>query len=164
MGEIKARSLHPTHYSDEEVKAILEVALGIEGKEFSRLDLVTMAQQLGISEAQLQTAENTYFERVQEHNQKQVFIAERRKKALQEGASYAVLCIVAYLVFLSGFGILPAIAVIAFFPLLFMGIHLLAQGVTAIFETTGEEFEKAFDEWLERREARQRKRLKTVGK
>lgn len=159
MDNITHRSPHPAHYSDEEVKAILEVALGLDGKEFSRLDLVTMAQQLGISEAQLQTAENTYFERVEEHHQKQAFIAERRKKALQEGASYAVLSIVAYLAFLSGFGILPAIAVIAFFPLLFMGIYLLAQGVTAIFETTGDDVEKAFDEWLERHEARKRKRL-----
>lgn len=159
MGELTPRSLHPTQYTDEEVKAILEAALGLDGKEFSRLDLVTMAQQLGISETQLQTAENTYFERIRERDQKQAFIAERRKKALQEGASYAVLCAVAYLAFISGFGILPAIAIIAFFPLLFMGIYLLAQGVTAIFETTGDEVEKAFDEWLEKREARQRKRL-----
>jgi hypothetical protein len=119
-----------------------------------------MAQQLGMSETQLQTAENTYFERVREHDQKQAFIAERRKKVLQEGASYAVLCTVAYLAFVSGIGILPAIAIIAFFPLLFIGIYLLTQAVTAIFETSGDEVEKAFDEWLEKREARHRKRLK----
>ena len=159
MGEITGRSLHPAYYSDVEVKAILEAALGLDGKEFSRADLVTMAEQLGISEAQLQTAENTYFERVIEREQKEAFMAERRKKVLQVGAGYMVLCLIAYFAFLSGFGIFPAIAIVAFFPLLFTGIYLLSQVVNAIFVTAGDDVENAIDTWLQKRAERQRKQF-----
>lgn len=72
----------PKSYTDAEVKAILETALGLEGKEFSRTDLVSMAQDLGISAERLQIAGQSYMERVTESNHRQAFITERRKKSV----------------------------------------------------------------------------------
>jgi hypothetical protein len=122
---------HPVRYSDTEAKAILEQALGLDGKEFSRADLVLMARDLGISEERLQSTET----------------------------AYSVICLVAYLAFISEIYILPAMAIVAFFPLFFMGIYLLFHGVTAIFETTGDDFDKALDDWIEKQATRRQKRL-----
>ena len=156
MGE--SLPTRPVRYSDEDVKAILEHALDLEGKEFSRADLVTMATQLGISKERLAAAENTYFEARGDDALRQTFIRERRQKFNRDLAGFLVVLVLIYLAFVTDIFILPAVAVIAAMISIFVGLRLIGEGIKAYVNTVGDDFEKALDDWLDKREERRERR------
>lgn len=157
----------PVHLYDEEaVREILERALGLQGRDFTRTDLATMAQDLGITPEQLRLAEEAWRSEQaswDEEAERRRFIATRRRKFRNDLLSWFLYVALAVLAFQSGFAILPLVAIIAAFPLFFAALELIEEGNKALLQTVGDDFEKEFDEWLEQRDERRQRRLTRTG-
>jgi hypothetical protein len=150
----------PQFYSEEDVKEILERALTLQGREFSREHLVEMAEELGISEEQLEIAEQRWLEERGTREERAAFLAERRREAVRSLAVYAVVAVFIYLAFLSRLFILPVIAMVAVIPMFFAGLILIVEVSQAFFQTEGEGFDREYEKWLRKRRKRELRRAK----
>ena len=94
--------------------------------------------------------------------ERRAFIAERRRETRNTIAALAAGGALWWLATTFSIPLLSVIAAILTIPLIVIGVITFFQAWGAIFETEGEDFEKAFDKWLERRETR-RARLAPPG-
>lgn len=145
---------HRRRYSDEDVREILERALMLQGRDFTWEDLEAMASELGVTREQLEAAEDAWFREGRVEAERAAFIAYRRRRALRKLAKMLAMTALVYLAFVSRIAILPAIAIVAAFPLFFNWIGTVDQLFNAFFAVEGESFEKQFDRWLQRRNRR----------
>jgi hypothetical protein len=147
-------------YSEEDVKEILERALALQGREFSREHLEEMAQELGISAEQLEVAEQRWLEERATRAERVAFIAERRRDAARSLAVYAAVAVFIYLAFLSRLFILPVLAMVAVIPMFFVGLVLIVEVSQAFFQTEGDGFDQEYEKWLSKRRKRELRRAR----
>lgn len=151
---IEPRKPRPTLYSDEDVHAILERALALQDREFTHEHLVKMADELGISPAQLEAAEAAWHDEqavTVEIGERVQFIASRRRKAIQGLGFLLGVALVFYLLILFKVAALAGIATALAIPLFFFVLGSLWEIFQAFTETEGDDFEKAYRKWLKKR-------------
>jgi DNA-binding transcriptional MerR regulator len=147
-------------YSEDDVKEILERALNLQGREFSREHLVAMAEELGISAEQLEVAEQRWTEERATQAERAAFIAERQREAVRALAVYAAVALFIYLAFLSRLFILPVLAMVAVIPMFFAGLNLIVEVSQAFFHTEGDRFDQEYEKWMTKRRKRELRRAR----
>ena len=140
-------------YSQEDVKAILERAVGAqaEGGMFTREHLEEMAAELGVSTMQLEAAEEGWMAERLETDEREAFITHRRRQAVKGVVGVATSAVVAYLAYISGFGPFEVLGGIAGLLIFFAALGVASDFYEAYFTNEGEEFEDEYDIWLEER-------------
>lgn len=146
----RARSL----YSQEDVNAILKRAVGAHGQTatFTREHLEEMATELGVSATQLEAAEEGWMAERLETDEREAFIEHRRRQAAKGVVGVATSAILAYLAYISGYGLLEVIGGIAGLLIFFAALAVASDFYAARFTIEGVEFEDEYDIWLEERE------------
>ncbi|MGB0384037.1 MAG: hypothetical protein ACPGWR_04355 [Ardenticatenaceae bacterium] len=138
-------------YSEEDVRAILERAVGAKGNTFTREDLEEMAEELGVSPKQLEAAEESWVVERLDKDEREAFITYRRQQAIKGVVGVVTSGIIAYLAYFSDFLFFPILATIAGFLIFFVALGVISDLYDAYFSTEGEEFEDEYDLWLEER-------------
>ncbi len=141
-------------YSQEDVKAILERAVGAHGHStmFTREHLEEMATELGVSATQLEAAEEGWMAERLETDERNTFIEHRRRQAIKGVVGVATSAVVAYLAYISGFVPFEILGGIASLLIFFAALGVASDFYEAYFTNEGEEFEDEYDIWLEERE------------
>lgn len=134
----------PEYYAQEDVQQILHLAIArhTETGEFSRSQLVEMAQELGISPENLERAEREWLCRQGEFKDRQTFDSYRRTRLKKNGIRYGI--VNSFLVLLN---LATAHALTWSLPILFLWGSFLALKAWNTYELEGEEYEKAFSSW-----------------
>lgn len=151
---IEPRKPKPILYSDEDVHAILERALALQDREFTHEHLVKMADELGISPAQLEAAEADWQAEQQasvEVNERAQFISSRRRKALGDLGAVLMVALVLYLIVFFKVAVIAGIATALAIPAFFVILGQLWETLQAFTNTDGDDFEKAYQKWLRKR-------------
>ena len=159
MEEMAERApLRRRHYSDDEAKEILAQAMSLSTAEgFSSGELVRFAGEMGISPAQLAAAEEAWLAEQGDREldaERRAFITVRRREAREGLLFMAILGAVAWGATTFSIPVLSTIAGVMMIPLIVITVIVALQALSAFVETDGEDFEKAFDKWLDRREKR----------
>jgi hypothetical protein len=155
MGALEQRRFG---YSEREVKAILARAMDLpdqHGEAFSREQMAELAAELGISEAQLEAAEQTWVAEQQVEaltTQRKAFIRSRRRQMRNGLVGYAVMGGLLYLAFVLEIAVLSLIWPFLMVPMFIIAIILFFGTWEAIFDVEGEDFDKEFAKWQDRHE------------
>lgn len=171
--------MNPKRYSDEEAREILKRAVEYQEKEaleYSRDQLLKMGREMGLSEDAIVKAEQvhlatkgiespvlpkpsapTIFE-VPIEAEEMAFRRHRMQEFRQNLTSYAIIIPFLFLINFFTTGLDPLWAI---YPALGWGIGVLFHYSNAR-QTEGDEYEKSFDEWLDKREERYRKRRRRL--
>jgi 2TM domain len=134
----------PEYYSQEDVQQILQLAIAkraIDG-DFSRVQLLEMADELGISPENLQQAETQWLAKQDEFKERQQFDIYRRNQLKQNFVRYLIVNVFLILVNLvlfksANFGLTIA---------LIWGL-ILALKTWKTYEMNSEEYENSFTKW-----------------
>jgi hypothetical protein len=131
-------------YTSEDAQAILQLAIARreEAGELSRVQLFEIAAELGISEQDIVAAEQQWLANRGELQEKQAFNYYRRKRLLKDFTKYGI--VNTFLVLLN----LAASHQLSWslFVLLTWGLGL-SLNAWNVYQTEGEEYEKAFQRW-----------------
>lgn len=152
----KKKPLARTMYSEEEARQILDRAMGLQlhGREFSQSHLVQMAEDLGITEEQLQAAEESWLaDRVSDQERHQ-YIRVRHQEFKKHLMIYAIVNTFIFLLNIVLFIWLRIPVPFFIFPLLGWGIAVAINAWEA-YQTEGDEFERAFLSWRKKQRLRQ---------
>ena len=149
---IESRLPATRFYTEEEVKAILARAVNAHGTTFTRQHLEDMAAELGVSDERLQAAEESWMTERLEKEEREAFITHRRRQALKGIVGVTTSAIIAYLAYISGFGVFEVLGGIAGLLIFFAALGVASDLYEAYFTTEGEEFEDEYDLWLEEKQ------------
>ncbi|MGA7936911.1 MAG: 2TM domain-containing protein [Kovacikia sp.] len=141
-------------YRSDDVQQILQSAMTRKQEgEFSREQLLEMASELGISEDNLQIAEQEWLAQREEIQERKEFDA-----ALREGVKSHFFSYLAVNTFLLLLNLVTEQTISwALYPLLGWGLGLLIQALQT-YQLKGEKYEVAFQHWREHRRIRDEKR------
>lgn len=168
--------MNPKRYSDEEARDILKRAVDYQEQtdsQYTRDQLLDIGREMGLSEEAIVKAEQAHMGRegmetpvaprrttleVPVEAEEIAFRRHRMQEFRQNLTSYAIIIPFLFLLnlFTTGFDPLWAI-----YPALGWGIGVLFHYVSAR-QTEGDEYEKQFDAWLEKRETRLRRRRRRL--
>jgi hypothetical protein len=134
----------PESYSQEDVQQILQLAIAkraIDG-DFSRVQLLEMADELGISPETLQQAESQWLAKQDEFKERQKFDVYRRNQLKQNFVRYLIVNVFLILLNLvlfksANFGLTIALV---------WGL-ILALKTWKTYEMNSEEYEASFNKW-----------------
>ncbi|MGF1491958.1 MAG: 2TM domain-containing protein [Microcoleaceae cyanobacterium] len=131
-------------YIQQDAQEILQIAFAKreEEGELSRLQLMEIATELGISTQDLTAAEQEWSIRKQRAEERQMFNTYRRQKLQQDLVKYGIVgtfLLLLNLVTTGGFGFALSI-------LLVWGLFL-SLGAWRTYQTEGEAYEKALSRW-----------------
>lgn len=171
--------MNPKRYSDEEARDILKRAADYQTRDefqFSREELLTLGREMGLSDDAIIKAEEAHLSRkgieipvvsnsspstlleVPVEAEEMAFRRHRMQEFRQNLTSYAIVIPFLFLINFFTTGLDPLWAV---YPALGWGIGVLFHYTSAL-QTEGDQYEKQFDEWLEKRESRLRKRRRRL--
>lgn len=143
-------------YRSEDVQQILQIAIArqAEAGELTRAQLFEIADEMGISTAEMTLAEQEWLTRCGESQEKQAFDRFRQHKLQQNLMRYLIVN-----AFLVAFNYLTA-SDLSWSLYVVVGWGLpLSLNAWKTFQTTGEDYENAFLGW-----SRQRRLKKTVNR
>lgn len=134
----------PEYYAQEDVQQILHLAIArkTENGEFTRVQLVEMAHELGISPDNLTLAEQEWLSHQGEFKERQAFDGFRRARLRRNVIRYSI--VNSFLVLLN---LATAHALTWSLPIIFLWGLWLALKAWKTYELEGEEYEKAFSSW-----------------
>jgi hypothetical protein len=132
------------YYAQEDVQQILHLAIArkTDKGEFSRSQLVEMANELGISSDRLAEAEQEWLAHHGEFKERQAFDTFRSTRLKNNVIRYAI--VNSFLVLLN---LATAHALTWSLPIVFLWGLFLALKVWRTYELKGEDYEKAFASW-----------------
>ncbi|MEB3827131.1 2TM domain-containing protein [Phormidium sp. CCY1219] len=132
------------YYAQEDVQQILHLAIArkTDKGEFSRSQLVEMANELGISSDRLAEAEHEWLAHHGEFKERQAFDTFRSTRLKNNVIRYAI--VNSFLVLLN---LATAHALTWSLPIVFLWGLFLALKVWRTYELKGEDYEKAFASW-----------------
>jgi hypothetical protein len=164
-------------YSDEEARAILKRAVDYQEQEefqYSRKQLLDIGREMGLSEEAIVRAEQEHLAHrgvetpvapkptaveVPLEQEEMAFRRHRMQDFRQHFTVYAIVITFLFLINLFTTGLNPLWAI---YPALGWGIGLAIHfSVSRNFE--GDEYDKQFEEWLDKREIRARKRRRRLS-
>jgi transcriptional regulator with XRE-family HTH domain len=133
-------------YSQEDVQQILNIALAqypSADAELSYTQLLEIAEELRISPATLQLAENKWLSQQGETNKRLEFDSHRKSKFQDKLGKYAITnaCLIA-LNFLTGFGVPWSLYV-----LIFWGMSFGLDAWKFFYQRQGQAYDRAFQNW-----------------
>lgn len=131
-------------YSQEDIQEILNIAIANHhtDEELSRQQLWEIAAELDIDATTIQAAEKGWLEQKNGNSLREKFNLVRRQKFQQKLAKYAIVN-----TFLVSFNLLLVGALSwSLYILLFWGLGIAINGWKA-YQTSGEEYERAFQRW-----------------
>jgi hypothetical protein len=131
-------------YEQEEAQGILQIAFTrqTERGEISKAQLLEIAEELGISSAELQLAEEEWLVRQGEAREQQAFRVHRQSKLKRNAVRYGIVNAFLMLVDLLNGGSLDWSLYIALTWGLFIALNAWKT-----YQTDGEEYERAFQRW-----------------
>lgn len=143
---------YPDSYSQEDIQQILQLAIANHHteEELSRQQLWEIASELDISNATIQAAERNWLEQKVIDRKRHAFDLHRRQKFKQKLTKYAIVN-----TFIVSFNLI-AIGTLSWslYILLFWGLGVALSGWKA-YQSTGEEYERAFQRWSFQNEFKQ---------
>ena len=134
----------PESYSQEDVQQILQLAIAsrpIDG-DFSRVQLLEMADELGISPENLQEAEKQWLARQDEYKERQQFDSFRRSQLKQNFVRYTIVN-----VFVVGLNLVLFHSANFGLTIALLWGLVLALKTWKTYEMDPEEYESAFTKW-----------------
>lgn len=171
--------MNPKRYSDEEAREILKRAVDYQSQDelqYSRDQLLNLGREMGLSEDAIIKAEQAHLARkgvetpvvpkpstptfleIPIEAEEMAFRRHRMQEFQQNLTSYAIVIPFLFLINFFTTGLDPLWAI---YPALGWGIGVLFHYYSAR-QTEGDEYEKQFDDWLEKRETRMRKRRRRL--
>ncbi|MEL4898521.1 2TM domain-containing protein [Crocosphaera sp. Alani8] len=139
----------PQSYRKEEVQEILHLAIArkTEVEELSRTQLWEIAAELDIDTDVLQLAEKDWLLQKQRQEKKDEFNQHRRRQLKQKFIRYTIVNFFLMLLNFLAIGTLSW----SLYVLIILGLPLTLD-TFKIFQTEGEEYEKAFQQWYLKKE------------
>lgn len=135
-------------YRQEDVQQILQLAIArqADAEELTRAQLLEIADEMGISTADLQIAEQAWLVRRGESKERQAFDLYRRSKFQRHLTKYLIVnAFLMMLAFITTGGLSWSLYIV-------LGWGLgLALNAWKTHQTEGEEYEEAFQNWCRRR-------------
>jgi hypothetical protein len=145
-------SNYPDSYSQEDIQGILHLAIAKypNDEELSRQQLWEIAAELDISTSEIQAAEQDWLTQKAAEGQRSAFNLVRRQKFQRKLTKYAIVN-----TFLVSFNFLLAGTLSwSLYILLFWGLGVALSGWKA-YQSSGEEYERAFQRWSFQNEVKQ---------
>jgi hypothetical protein len=144
-------------YSEQEAKRILERAMQRQDRDFSREHLEQMAEELGITPAELRAAEDDLLAEYPAQPLRDSFIVHRRQQFKKHVAGYTLLLVI-YAAISSVFFVTPpplAIGLLAILSVLAGALWLVNEAYEVFLVNAGERFDSKLDKWATEHERRQ---------
>ncbi|MCH2048738.1 MAG: 2TM domain-containing protein [Trichodesmium sp. ALOHA_ZT_67] len=131
-------------YAQDDVQQILQLALvnRSEGGEFTKVQLLEIAQEMGVSPEELAVAEQEWLSQRGEFQEKQIFNQVRREKLKQGAIKYGI--VNSFLLLLN---LVTSHTFSWSLPILLLWGLWLALDAWKTFQIEGENYENAFQRW-----------------